>query len=71
MDKYICRVCATIYDPYLGIPEDGIPEGTAFKDIPQDWVCTICGSPKDKFDILPEEEYQRLMREKQIKRNKI
>lgn len=69
MNKYICRVCATIYDPDLGIPEDGILPGTPFENIPSNWVCTVCGSPKDKYMILPEEEYQKLINEKLIKRS--
>lgn len=69
MEKYICTVCATIYDPSLGIPEDGILPGTPFENIPSNWVCTVCGSPKDKYIILPESEYQRLVNEKLIRRN--
>lgn len=69
MDKYICTVCATIYDPALGVPEDGIIPGTLFENISQDWICTVCGSPKNKYVILPEEEYQRLLSEKLINKN--
>lgn len=69
MDKYICRVCATIYDPDLGDSEDGIPSGTPFEKLPEDWVCPVCGSPKNKYMVLPEEEYQKLVNEKLIKRN--
>ena len=36
--KYICTVCEYIYDPELGDPESGIEPGTAFEDIPDDWV---------------------------------
>lgn len=69
MDKYICTVCATIYNPDLGIPEDGILPGTPFENIPEDWMCTVCGSPKSKYIVLPEEEYQRLLNEKLIRKN--
>lgn len=69
MDKYICTVCATIYNPDLGIPEDGISPGTPFEAIPQDWVCTVCGSPKSKYVVLPEEEYQRLLNKRIINKN--
>jgi rubredoxin len=41
--KYICTVCEYIYDPELGDPESGIEPGTAFEDIPDDWVCPLCG----------------------------
>lgn len=69
MDKYICKVCATIYDPELGIPEDGIKPGTPFEDIPSSWVCTVCGSPKSMYELFPESEYQKLVNENLIKRN--
>ena len=38
MKKYVCNVCGWIYDPAVGIPEDGIAPGTAFEDLPDDWV---------------------------------
>jgi len=62
MDKYICRVCATVYDPEVGDLEDGVQPGTPFGKLPQDWSCPICGSTKDKFEILPEEEYEKLFK---------
>lgn len=58
MDKYICKVCATIYDPEIGDSEEGIPSGTFFEDLPEYWVCPICGSSKDNFVILPPEKYR-------------
>lgn len=60
MNKYICAVCATIYDPDLGDAEDGIQPGTPFEELPSDWVCDICGTPKSKFKMLSQEEYDRL-----------
>lgn len=60
MDKYICKVCATIYDPDLGDPEDGILPGTPFESLPKDWVCPVCGSTLEKFEILPPERYERI-----------
>jgi flavin reductase (DIM6/NTAB) family NADH-FMN oxidoreductase RutF/rubredoxin len=50
MDKYICTVCGYVYDPALGDPESGIAAGTAFEDLPDDWVCPICGAAKDAFE---------------------
>ena len=41
MDKYICDVCGYIYDPEVGDPDGGIAPGTAFEDIPDDWVCPV------------------------------
>ena len=46
MDKYLCEPCGYIYDPAIGDPEGGIAPGTAFEDIPDDWVCPICGVGK-------------------------
>jgi rubredoxin/flavin reductase (DIM6/NTAB) family NADH-FMN oxidoreductase RutF len=49
MDKYECSVCGYIYDPALGDPDGGIKPGTAFEDIPDGWVCPVCGASKDQF----------------------
>ena len=46
MKKYICNVCEYVYDPANGDPESGIPAGTAFDDIPDDWTCPLCGVGK-------------------------
>ncbi len=50
MQKYRCVVCGWIYDPETGDPESGVNPGTAFEDLPDDWVCPICGAPKDQFE---------------------
>ena len=55
MKKYICTVCDYIYDPKIGDEEGGIAAGTAFEDIPDDWVCPDCGVSKDMFEFLEEE----------------
>ena len=47
--KYECEVCGLIYDPAEGDPDSDIPPGTAFEDIPDDWVCPVCGVRKDQF----------------------
>lgn len=49
MDKYVCDVCGYIYDPAVGDPENGIEPGTAFEDLPEDWLCPLCGVGKDEF----------------------
>ncbi|MBC6443845.1 MAG: rubredoxin [Alphaproteobacteria bacterium GM202ARS2] len=54
MKKYICKVCGHIYDPEEGDPDGGIPPGTAFEDIPDDWECPECGVTKDDFEPLEE-----------------
>lgn len=53
MKKYVCDVCGYVYDPAEGDPDNGIEPGTAFEDIPDDWVCPLCGVGKDQFS--PEE----------------
>ncbi len=50
MDKYVCKVCGYVYDPSKGDPDNGIEPGTKFEDLPEDWVCPICGASKDQFD---------------------
>ena len=50
MDKYVCLVCGYIYDPAEGDSDGGIKPGTEFNDIPQDWVCPLCGVPKSDFE---------------------
>ena len=52
MKKYICTGCQYVYDPELGDPDSGIPAGTAFEDLPEDWVCPVCGLAKDDFEVL-------------------
>ena len=54
MKKYVCDVCGWIYDPEVGDPEGGIASGTAFEDIPDDWVCPLCGVGKDDFSPVEE-----------------
>ena len=49
MKKYRCIPCNYIYDPALGDPDGGIEPGTAFEDLPDDYVCPICGKPKSFF----------------------
>lgn len=52
MDKYRCVICDYIYDPELGDPDSGIAPGTAFDDIPEDWVCPLCGADKSNFELV-------------------
>lgn len=53
MDKYICDVCNYIYDPAKGDPAHGVPAGTPWEQVPEDWECPDCGVGKDSFS--PEE----------------
>jgi flavorubredoxin/rubredoxin len=55
MQKYVCSVCRYVYDPEKGDPDGGIAAGTAFEDIPEDWVCPVCQVSKDMFEPLTDE----------------
>ena len=55
MKKYKCNVCEWVYDPAIGDPESGIAPGTAFEDLPEDWVCPVWGVGKEDFE--EENEY--------------
>lgn len=50
MDKYRCLICDYIYDPEEGDPGNGVPPGTAFEDLPGDWVCPLCGADQSNFE---------------------
>jgi rubredoxin len=49
MQKYVCGICGYTYDPAEGDQEGGVPAGTPFEKITEDWVCPICGAGKDEF----------------------
>lgn len=44
-----CNICGYQYDPAEGDPTNGIPPGTAFEDLPDDYACPICTAGKDFF----------------------
>ncbi len=50
MDKYTCIVCGYVYDPAAGDTDAGIAAGTSFEQLPEDWVCPLCGVGKDQFE---------------------
>ncbi len=50
-EKYECGVCKYIYNPKTGNEKAGIAPGTNFEDLPDDWVCPVCGESKDVFEI--------------------
>ena len=54
MKKWVCTLCGWEYDPEVGDPDGGIEPGTAFEDIPDDWVCPVCGASKDDFELVEE-----------------
>ena len=47
--KYVCDLCGFIYDEAAGIPDEGIAPGTKWADVPEDWVCPLCGADKSQF----------------------
>jgi len=52
MEKWECSVCGYVYDPAKGDPESGVPPGTPFESLPDDWECPICGAMKSQFEKL-------------------
>lgn len=54
MKKYICLPCGYIYDPAIGDPDEDVEPGTEFQDLPEDWVCPVCGEETDKFAEVEE-----------------
>ena len=50
MKKYRCTVCEWVYDPAVGDPDGGLAPGTQVAEIPEDWVCPVCGVGKDMFE---------------------
>ncbi|MCB1667531.1 MAG: rubredoxin [Porticoccaceae bacterium] len=50
--QWECQVCGEIYDEAQGCPDSGIPPGTRFEDLPDDWMCPTCGSGKDDFELV-------------------
>ena len=49
MKKFVCTVCGYVYDPEVGDPENDIAPGTPFEQLPEDWVCPVCGVGKEDF----------------------
>ncbi|QEL66454.1 rubredoxin-type Fe(Cys)4 protein [Oryzomicrobium terrae] len=48
---WMCLICGWIYDEAAGSPEDGIPPGTRWEDVPMNWVCPECGARKEDFEL--------------------
>ena len=55
MGKYVCDLCGWEYDPEAGYPEAGIAPGTAWEDVPEDFVCPLCGAGESEVHV---EEFQ-------------
>ena len=50
MKNYVCLLCGYTYDPAEGDPDNGVAPGTKFEDIPDTWVCPLCGAGKEDFE---------------------
>jgi rubredoxin len=50
--RLICLGCGFLYDEAVGLPEQGLPPGTRWEDIPDDWRCPDCGTPKRQFEMV-------------------
>ena len=50
MESYVCTLCGWVYNEEDGAPEYGIAPGTKWEDVPEDFVCPLCGATKDMFD---------------------
>ena len=59
MKKYVCTVCGWEYDEAAGYPEEGIAPGTKWEDVPEDFVCPLCGADKDMFEEAQSQEDHR------------
>ncbi|MEI6313612.1 MAG: rubredoxin [Syntrophus sp. (in: bacteria)] len=46
----MCSICGYVYDPASGEPEQGASAGTPFEDLPDDWICPVCGADKSHFE---------------------
>ncbi len=52
MKSYMCVICGFIYDEAAGLPQEGIPPGTTWDDIPLNWKCPECGAGKEDFEMI-------------------
>lgn len=48
--KYVCTICGYVYDEAVGDPDSGIAAGTRWEDVPDTWVCPVCGVGKEAFE---------------------
>jgi rubredoxin len=50
MERWVCTICGYVYDPEQGDPDNGVPPGTKWEDVPDDWECPVCGASKADFE---------------------
>jgi rubredoxin len=49
---WVCRTCGYTYDEAAGDPDEGLPPGKRWSDVPENWVCPTCQTPKSDFDMV-------------------
>ena len=49
---WMCLICGFLYDEAEGLPEEGIPPGTRWEDVPMNWTCPECGARKEDFEMI-------------------
>lgn len=49
---YMCVICGFLYEEAVGIPDHGVPPGTRWEDVPENWTCPDCGATKDEFEMI-------------------
>jgi len=54
MRRWRCLACQYVYDPVVGDPDNGVPAGTPWEQVPDDWTCPVCGVSKDMFEEVAE-----------------
>jgi rubredoxin len=52
MKQYMCVICGYIYDEAKGVPDEGLPPGTRWEDVPLNWKCPECGAGKEDFEMI-------------------
>lgn len=51
METYTCDVCGYDYNPETGDPDNGVESGTPWGQVPEEWICPVCGAGKDAFEV--------------------
>ena len=49
---FMCLICGWIYDETVGVPDEGIPAGTRWEDVPMNWTCPECGARKEDLEMV-------------------
>ena len=50
--KWMCLICGFIYDEAVGLPDEGLPAGTRWDQVPPHWTCPECGARKEDFEMV-------------------